>query len=314
VLDSNIDPLVHTSFLNAYAHALVNATRYEEALATAQRQDIVANEHGLEFAHRFAAMNEVRAMIGLRRFPLAERSLSRMRRVLALTPDDYQVTQIAIQTASLYLSLGDPTRAYAALTGPPLNRLGKAINGERLATRALACASLGDRSGALEDAKGALSKSRLLEVRALSNTATAIAALASGDTVGATAAVREALDAETPHAVVLGLRAHPPLTEPVLEVSGRERLSALLSSSKDAGLARRAGVQVPRSKLRSESLSPRELEIHGLLAQGLTNQEIAKLLFISQSTTKVHVRHILEKLGVRSRVEAVRIWEEPPGA
>jgi DNA-binding CsgD family transcriptional regulator len=42
-----------------------------------------------------------------------------------------------------------------------------------------------------------------------------------------------------------------------------------------------------------------------LLSQGMTNIEIAKCLFITPSTAKVHVRHILEKLGVRSRLQAV---------
>jgi DNA-binding NarL/FixJ family response regulator len=46
--------------------------------------------------------------------------------------------------------------------------------------------------------------------------------------------------------------------------------------------------------------------VHELLAQGMTNDEIAKLLYISLSTTKVHVKHIYEKLGVRSRLEAAR--------
>jgi two-component system nitrate/nitrite response regulator NarL len=46
--------------------------------------------------------------------------------------------------------------------------------------------------------------------------------------------------------------------------------------------------------------------VHELLAQGLTNEAIAKLLHISLSTTKVHVKHIFEKLGVRSRFEAAR--------
>ena len=46
--------------------------------------------------------------------------------------------------------------------------------------------------------------------------------------------------------------------------------------------------------------------MHELLAQGLTNEEIAKLLYISLSTTKVHVKHIFQKLGVRSRFEAAR--------
>jgi DNA-binding NarL/FixJ family response regulator len=53
-------------------------------------------------------------------------------------------------------------------------------------------------------------------------------------------------------------------------------------------------------------LSPREAEVHELLAQGLTNDEIAKLLYISLSTPKVHVKHIFEKPGVRSRIEAAR--------
>jgi DNA-binding NarL/FixJ family response regulator len=42
-----------------------------------------------------------------------------------------------------------------------------------------------------------------------------------------------------------------------------------------------------------------------LIGQGLTNREIAKTLFISLATVKVHVRHVLEKTGARSRVEAV---------
>jgi DNA-binding NarL/FixJ family response regulator len=52
------------------------------------------------------------------------------------------------------------------------------------------------------------------------------------------------------------------------------------------------------------------MEVHELLAQGLTNEEIAKLLYISVSTTKVHVKHIYEKLGVRSRLEAARALRE----
>jgi ATP/maltotriose-dependent transcriptional regulator MalT len=52
-------------------------------------------------------------------------------------------------------------------------------------------------------------------------------------------------------------------------------------------------------------LSPRELEVLGLVARGFRNAQIAQALVISESTTKVHMRHILEKLGVRTRAEAV---------
>jgi DNA-binding NarL/FixJ family response regulator len=52
-------------------------------------------------------------------------------------------------------------------------------------------------------------------------------------------------------------------------------------------------------------LTSREREVLDLLIEGLTNPEIAKRLFISPSTAKVHVRNILKKLGVRNRLQAV---------
>lgn len=54
-------------------------------------------------------------------------------------------------------------------------------------------------------------------------------------------------------------------------------------------------------------LSARELEVLGLLAIGLPNKEIAPLLFIGESTVKTHVAHIIDKLGVSDRVQAV-VW------
>jgi DNA-binding NarL/FixJ family response regulator len=53
-------------------------------------------------------------------------------------------------------------------------------------------------------------------------------------------------------------------------------------------------------------LTDRELEVLRLVAKGLNNREIAKQLFISENTVKNHVRNILEKLQLHSRMEAVR--------
>ena len=55
----------------------------------------------------------------------------------------------------------------------------------------------------------------------------------------------------------------------------------------------------------SESLSPRELEVLQLVAQGLSNDEIGKRLFLALDTIKGHNRKIFEKLGVQRRTEAV---------
>lgn len=54
-----------------------------------------------------------------------------------------------------------------------------------------------------------------------------------------------------------------------------------------------------------ELLSPRELEVLRLIAQGLSNQEIGKRLFLALDTVKGHNRRIFEKLGVQRRTEAV---------
>jgi two-component system NarL family response regulator len=54
-------------------------------------------------------------------------------------------------------------------------------------------------------------------------------------------------------------------------------------------------------------LSHRELEVLDMLAKGLTNKEIARVLMISQFTVRTHVKHIFEKLAATDRTEAVSI-------
>ncbi len=69
-----------------------------------------------------------------------------------------------------------------------------------------------------------------------------------------------------------------------------------------ASLAKRGD---PKQAVPTPRLTDREMEVLRLVARGMNNREIAKALFISENTVKNHIRNILEKLQLHSRMEAV---------
>jgi DNA-binding NarL/FixJ family response regulator len=82
---------------------------------------------------------------------------------------------------------------------------------------------------------------------------------------------------------------------------------ALLAPSITRRLIERYAARDARSELTPDlsTLTERELDVLRLMARGLNNQAIGEKLFVSEATVKTHVAHILDKLAVENRVQAV---------
>ena len=93
-------------------------------------------------------------------------------------------------------------------------------------------------------------------------------------------------------------------------------LGRRLTRPKETVVVREVPVPAPaefvRDEVRLDSLgiTPRELEILGLIAQGLSNREIAARIFVSENTVKTHSSRIFDKLGARRRTQAVQIGKQ----
>jgi DNA-binding CsgD family transcriptional regulator len=68
---------------------------------------------------------------------------------------------------------------------------------------------------------------------------------------------------------------------------------------------------IPNDQKREDlGITRRELEILALIAQGLSNREIAEKLFLSENTVKTHSSRVFDKLGARRRTQAVQLGKE----
>lgn len=105
---------------------------------------------------------------------------------------------------------------------------------------------------------------------------------------------------------------------PAKAASGPEIVAAIWAAARGETVAASSDLRaMPRDE--AEALSPRELQVLGLLASGRRNAEIAQELVVSMKTVEFHVSNILSKLGARSRTEAIArarrrglTWPEPP--
>jgi len=90
-------------------------------------------------------------------------------------------------------------------------------------------------------------------------------------------------------------------------------LGLKLTKTKEKVVYKERPVLVPEpfalndGKVDELGITPRELEILGLIAQGLSNREIAEKIFVSENTVKTHSSRLFDKLGAKRRTQAVQI-------
>jgi DNA-binding NarL/FixJ family response regulator len=133
-------------------------------------------------------------------------------------------------------------------------------------------------------------------------------------------AVRRTLEGESPLNQELAMRllvrlsressseqgSGEPSSEMAREGSSEGEAPASQPEATQAGApqAGSSGAGHPRGTEQIESLTPREIEVLRLLSQGQTNPQIARSLLVSRGTVKIHVQHIISKLGVSDRTQA----------
>jgi ATP/maltotriose-dependent transcriptional regulator MalT len=314
LVDAPCDPLVKTGFLQMLGTALVLWADYATALDVAEIERTEAERLGLDFVIPHALCMRANAETGLRRQAAARKTLRDALEGATALGDNHSTTNARVIHAKLLLAQGKPNEALLVLESEPPEWPNLVMQAEFFGMRALAAACAGDWTGVTVSARESARISDQVEAELPRLWALGISRLRSkDDTLGLAAAYDRALETGHLDSIVASYRAYPPLLRVLSDDPVRSpRLISLIGAAEDHALARR--FKVPVAEIVSPGraiLTSRERQVAGLLCQGFSNAEIGKALWIEESTAKVHVQHILRKLGVRSRTEAaIRIAEE----
>jgi LuxR family maltose regulon positive regulatory protein len=316
LFDFSTDPLVRTGFLQTYGVALSLFAQYSDAREIAERQMLEAQRFNLEWVLPHALEMKAIADFGLRDFDSSLSTLDRARRLAAEQGNLHTQVNCDVLTARVHICRGAPERAVELLEGRESELSSPGMEGDYLSTHgfALACC------GRIDEAKRLLFASEdvtsHLEARVLREFAKAVATqfeppnyTLNRETLAT--ALLAAQDTGNFDAFVCAYRGFPSLLEQLPELTSPNKAPFIaLVLSLDPGLAETAGFKTstrPPPASVNASLTPREREVLALVRQGLSNRQIARTLWIAESTVKAHVHHVLEKLGARSRTEAAAV-------
>jgi ATP/maltotriose-dependent transcriptional regulator MalT len=309
LVDRCSDAKIRTSFLSLFGSALAVTAHYADALDMVDRAKRDAHDRRLVFTLPFTLLVESTAAIGLRSLAHAAALLDECRSLADRLEDVFLDMSARAACAKMLIAQGAFTEAVGATAADWSRVPGPVVLGELLGVRALALACANETSQAIVTADRAEAVTRGVEARTFAACARAV--LSCRGRIVAPNAVRDAfstaMTTQNFDGLVAAVRGEPALAlQGVTVPANRKLLAAVLERSNDYDLARLIGLDAPRKRTDPERLlSRRETDVLTLLCRGQTNKQIAATLFLSEATVKVHVRHILKKLGVRTRTQAV---------
>jgi LuxR family maltose regulon positive regulatory protein len=299
-----LDPFLRCSFRNPYAIALALNASYDEALRVAEELIRDAREHKLELILPAGFTAKGMALAGLRDFEGSHEALDeafgRARKCL-----DSYAEQNAFSSRMRVLAQERRFSEACAIEPPSLEGALPSMQGEVRASHGLVLACVGRFAEATESAELATSVTRGLEASTLADAIRCVLATEGGHP-DASQRAEELVDSAfrfgSVDILVTCYRASPAVLSLLLRLpSTRERVLFAVKRAKDESIAESQGQSVTAIWDPVNTLSVREREICDLVGEGLSNREIARLLFISDATVKAHLHRVFGKLGVRSR-------------
>jgi LuxR family maltose regulon positive regulatory protein len=305
------EPHARSSFYMMKAAFLGMQGRYSAALKAAQRCEAYARDARLTFALPYARRVRAIAQMGLRNFSRSRTITDALERYALKEQNTFLRLEAQLIRSRALVAQGLPDRGITELDHPPNKFPFEAEQAELLATLALAHACAGNVESALKLIRRAQKISTPIEVTVLAQCVRAIASLSRSESQASEEAIRAfelALKVGNIDSYVTAYRGFPAMLNSVIDQPDlHPAISDVLENARDWPLVKNTSLSDKPRQSPPPPLSNRERDVLQLLAQGLANKAIAKALFISEATVKVHVRHVLEKLGVRTRTEAALI-------
>jgi ATP/maltotriose-dependent transcriptional regulator MalT len=303
------DPAVRTSFWHGYAGALRAAASYGPALEASDKALEEISRFDLDFARAHVYVTRAAVYVGMAAYEEALAVLDEIGSIGRRNNDIFLQMNERMIRCRIHLLTDDAVRAVRVtdVHWPHLGSSGQSA--EFLACRALALGMLpsatDDPFELLADAER---RSRENEASSLCMCVRALLTL-DGDTTSAAETITAGFQSGVAKGVldplVFGFRLDRRLSRLVNRTPRlRPALQELLVIVDDSGLEGEQDYPTDAPVGELESLTRREREVFALVADGKTNREIARTLFLTEGTVKVHVRHILGKLGARTRTEA----------